>query len=437
MSSIPRPSLRIAVVGAGPAGLCAATALRQEGHIVTVIERQRSLQRRGNALVIQPAAVKALGSIKGAHEALSRVSVANKQLWWWSYKDSEPLAITQSVEKRFDTDRPSVQRVMHSLAIECGVEVLFGRNIVSITDHPVQPVITTSDGDSISADLIIGADGIKSAIRKQIFPGVDVDPITTREAIFLSSLPGSVIRGNKQLADRFAPGITHGTMGPGRFTLSRWLNDDIFGVQFVDVDHGEPSAVDSNWNTPADLGELRRLFSDFNSSTRLLLDNIQTAERWQIATGAKLETWRSRNGRIVLLGDAAHAMIPHAAQGLSQGIEDGVSLARVLRNTEACGISRAIDAWVNLRKPRAELFAQRSLNNAVLRSLPDGPQQELRDQKIKQLTKQASQDTANVVMDMHAEQNSPPFQKWMKEYDVVNESRLVNSTWKIRQYDKT
>ncbi|KAM3481235.1 hypothetical protein MY8738_004587 [Beauveria namnaoensis] len=217
-------------------------------------------------------------------------------------------------------------------------------------------------------------------------------------------------------------------MGPGRFILSRWLNDDIFGVQFVDVDHGEPSAVDSNWNTPADLGELRRLFSDFNSSTRLLLDNIQTAERWQIATGAKLETWRSKNGRIVLLGDAAHAMIPHAAQGLSQGIEDGVSLARMLRNTEACGVSRAIDAWVNLRKPRAELFAQRSLNNAVLRSLPDGPQQELRDQKIKQLTKQVSQDTANVVMDMHAEQNSPPFQKWMKEYDVVDEVGRYTAT---------
>lgn len=210
-------------------------------------------------------------------------------------------------------------------------------------------------------------------------------------------------------------------MGPGRFTLSRWLNDDSFGVQFVDVDHGKPSAIDSNWNTPADLEELRRLFSDFNPLTRLLLDNIQTAERWQIATGAKLETWRSRTGRIVLLGDAAHAMIPHAAQGLSQGIEDGVSLARMLRNTKLCGISRAIDAWVNLRKPRAELFAQRSLNNAVLRSLPDGPKQELRDQKIRELTKQVSQDTANVVMDMHAEQNSPPFQKWMKEYDVVEE----------------
>lgn len=159
MSSIARPCLRIVVVGAGPAGLCAATALRQEGHIVTVIERQRALQRRGNALVIQPAAVKALRNIKGAHDALNRVSVANEELWWWSYKDSEPFAITRSVEKRFDTDRPSVQRVMHSLAMECSVEVLFGRNAVSITDHPIQPVITTSDGDCLSADLIIGADG--------------------------------------------------------------------------------------------------------------------------------------------------------------------------------------------------------------------------------------------------------------------------------------
>lgn len=228
------------------------------------------------------------------------------------------------------------------------------------------------------------------------------------------------MRASRVLSEPFGPGVTYGIVGPERFVLGRWLQGDVFGVQYVDVNHGEASTVDGNWNTPGDLGALHKRFDDFRPSIGALLDATESVEKWQIAYGPTLDTWQSLpNGRIVLLGDAAHAMIPHAAQGLSQGIEDSVSLARILGQHDKKDVASALKRWVSLRKPRADLFVQRSINNAALRSLPDGPAQQARDRKIAEMASKVSESTEGVVMDMHAEQNSPPFQKWMKEYDVV------------------
>ncbi|KAJ2969684.1 hypothetical protein NQ176_g8537 [Zarea fungicola] len=165
MAPLSNQSLKVIVVGAGPAGLCAAVALRQQGHAVKVLERQRGLQSRGNALVIQPAAVKALSHVRGAHQALDKVSVRSDRLCYWSYKGNEPFAVATLLDKRFETDRPSVQRALYELAVKGGVEVSFGCNIDHVGDAKDTATVRTSAGEVLDADVIVAADGMFPALN--------------------------------------------------------------------------------------------------------------------------------------------------------------------------------------------------------------------------------------------------------------------------------
>lgn len=262
--------------------------------------------------------------------------------------------------------------------------------------------------------------------RKQLFPGRDVEPIPLRESIILTSARTADLAKDARLAAWLEPGTKHGVLGPDRFVLSRHIYGDILNVQFADVNHADPRPVDAQWNTPADVDALRARFADFHTITRAYLEHVDHAEQWQMAMGRTLPTWSSESGRIVLVGDAAHAMLPHGAQGLSQGIEDAVSLAHMLGlSTNVPAVTRA---WVALRKPRCELFMQQSTENAASWSLPDGPQQEARDEKLSRFRNKPPPDLSIVEMDMHAEQHLPQFLKWVRDYDVVHEVCLAEQS---------
>ncbi|KAF5865967.1 hypothetical protein ETB97_001545 [Aspergillus alliaceus] len=310
----------------------AVSVLPSQGDCHRFLERQRDTRPHGHALVTQPAAVRALEDLKEAHNAFSSIGVDVGALHWWSYKGIMPIAVqlptgkSSRAERRFQTDRSSL---------------LFGKNVQGVEDGPRNSWLWTGDGE-YSTDLVIAADGV-------------LQPITNEKETISQLAQGA------RLAPWLEPGTKHGVLGSDRFVFSRFVNNGILGVLFNDVDHAGSGPVDGNWNTPVDVDALRTRFSDFKVTTRAFLDHVQHAEKWQMATGPELDTWWSASGRVVLLGDAAHAMLPHAARGLSEGIEDAISLSHMLRWATKSGVDRVdtpavTDAWVNLPKPRVDIF---------------------------------------------------------------------------------
>ncbi|KAH6654607.1 hypothetical protein BKA67DRAFT_284225 [Truncatella angustata] len=424
-------NLRILIVGAGPIGLTAAAALSQDGHDVKVLERYPNLQTNGGTIVVQSPAARALKEI-GLWEKLQSISVPNKSFSFWSYKDPSGPMITfgrSSGSDMVHTDRPALQRIAYEAAVASGVHVLFGKRVERLDEDATPLRVWTADDQEYTADIIIGADGIKSGIRKLLFPSQILDPVLTTECIFQAQLSEDVTASDPRIAPYMDIGSGHGTLGPGRFTFFRATDDGKLYLLFVVMNYGttQTDGVSASWNTPGDIDELRSIFSEFGDPLHACLEHVESCIRWPIAVAPPLKTWRGVSGRVLLLGDAAHAMVPHAANGVSQGIEGAVALARLLRrrNHANANIPKLLELFEQFRRPRVEKFATMSLGNAAANSLTDGPEQESRDARYRAMNNSsepkpvAAQEP--VTMDINAPQHSPAFQKWMNEYDVVHE----------------
>ncbi|KAK7229271.1 hypothetical protein V2G26_001441 [Clonostachys chloroleuca] len=408
-----KTALRIIIVGAGPVGLALATGLARDGHSVTVLERQSSLQVTGGPIYVQPPAIRVLESF-GLGDAVQSIGVAGPSIIW-SYKDtSEPLLVSPHRPNHtpLSTDRQTVQKVGYEGAVAAGATVLFGKTVTSL-ENETTPTIRTEDGGEYSADLIVGADGIKSKIRRLLFTDLNMDAIPTNEVIFHSDVALDELRADTRLT-----GITR---GPGKTAAYNVVSN--YGAP--------PTDRNASWYNPAEPSELRELFNDFSARDRAYLEHVKSCNVWRIGTAPETPSWRSSNGRVLLIGDAAHAMVPHAAQGVSQGIEStGVltHLLRLARPDHRDDVPALTQGFEKLRRPRVEKIANLSQNNLQVRVLPDGPAQEGRDAALRKMGQMPAIEWDKIEMDMNADSNSPQFTKWLTAYDIPLEvERFVKS----------
>lgn len=187
-------------------------------------------------------------------------------------------------------------------------------------------------------------------------------------------------------------------------------------------DDAKPTEADGSWAQKGDVAELRELFKDFNEPTRAYLEHVDSCTVYPPATGPKLDSWRSDGGLTILIGDAAHAMEPYAAQSLSQGIEDAAALSRAV--SLAPDIETALLTFDELRRPRVNrLIAGADQNGAkVFNTLPDGKDQEGRDGAIKMMHNVRPRiNWPRIKPFMSAAPRSPGYEKWEQDLDVVAE----------------
>ena len=346
--------LRVMVVGAGLAGLATAWALRRRGVEVELVERRRAWGGEGSGLYLPANAVRALGTL-GLSAALEQATPVRRQRLC-DHRGHRLADIDVGTIWPGLGDCVAIHRAeLHDGLREAtrDIPLRMGTRVTSIQDGD-RPLVGCSDGTSREYDLVVGADGIHSAVRELVFGGPPASPVGQVCWRFVAD-------GCPDVADWTA------WLGRGRSFLAVAIGGGRVYCYADLATHlvADEVSPDRDW---------RAAFADFAEPVAQLLDQGATAHQAVVETVAP-PTWAAH--RVLLVGDAAHASPPNMAQGAAMSFEDAVVLADLLTPVRPLG--EVVAEYEVRRGPRAEWVQRQArqrdrtrtmapaLRNAVLR----------------------------------------------------------------------
>lgn len=351
--------MRISIIGGGIGGLTLALALRREGLDAVVHERTSAFGRVGADINLTPNAVRALdplgvGDVLRRDAARPRYRVSRDG---YTGEETSRLPMSDAAEEAYGAPQLTIHRADLMTALESAVgadAVRLGHQLESCDTTGEAVSLRFTDGSTEEADVVVGADGIHSAVRASIL-GTE-HPEFTGTVAYRGVVPTSRIAHLKDVGsftkwwgrDRYTQIVT--------FPLTRGEETFIFATE-----HRE-SWSEESWTTPGRIEDLRAAYADFHGDARTLLDACDEVLISALYVRDPLPTW-GRDG-VTLIGDACHPMMPFMAQGAGQAIEDAVVLARSLATHGAPGGLRSYEA---LRKERTAQIQVGSRGNEWLK----------------------------------------------------------------------
>lgn len=355
---------RILIVGAGIAGLTLALALHARGaRFLKIVERSRGLFESGSGINILPLATRELADL-GLLEELEAASVQLDKLVYCTgdgvFVWSEPKGRSAGfLWPQLSISRARLHKILLRAVLErCGTPAIeVGAQVVDLDQREQHPTALCADGRRFPADIVIGADGIRSALRRILLPTNS----------FLRAVPTTVYRGsycgdplgnNRTMyiaGDGHSKFVVYPMLsGPGQQTLVNWAA--------AVPDRSDASHSLGNWNLVV-LGESFAgnfqgwSFNGFRPTQAI--ERTKDVYAYPMVDIDPIPAWS--NGRnVVLVGDAAHAMYPIGSNGATQSIVDASALAHALATSP--DIPRAIARYEHDRKPSVQAIQQANRN---------------------------------------------------------------------------
>jgi salicylate hydroxylase len=371
---ITTPGVSVGVVGGGIGGLSAALSLLAAGFDVHVYEQARALGEVGAGVQVSANASRVLHRL-GLAEALANTGV--KPLAWHQrrWDDGRTLLRTplaEPLEAAFGFPHYQMHRADLLAALAAALppdRVHLGHRLTGFTDHGDGVEARFASGVHIDVDALVGADGIHSLVRGHLFGRTE--PRFTGCIAYRGLIPADRLR---QLELEVTAQVW---LGPGRHFVHYFVADRRL-VNFVAIVEQDTWTRES-WTDRADPAEALAAFDGWHPQVRSILTAVDETFIWALFDRAPLARWSV--GRVTLLGDACHPMLPFMAQGAAQAIEDGATLTACL--TEAgSDVPRALRTYERLRIPRTARLQAMSAHNKTRFHLPDGPQQRERDAQM-------------------------------------------------------
>lgn len=337
--------MNIAIVGGGIGGLATALAMTQAGFAVKVYERSAQLVDQGAGITLAPNATRVLYHL-GLGPGLEQSAVTPPQTEYRHYRTGEVIMrmMTKDFRQRYGAPylrlhRWDLQHAMITRLAEVAPGTLqLGSGVDRLEPQGEHVTLRFADGRVDSADIVIAADGIRSSLREALFhpaPPVFAGFVAWRGLVNTSDLPPHL----HESAVAF---------GQGRH-INRYLVRRGELLNFIAVAHRD-NWEEEGWNIPAPLDEFLEEFASFDEGTRTIISRPALGQvyKWGLFGRPWLEQWSS--GRVVLLGDAAHPMLPFLGQGAANALEDAMILTRCL--TLESTPERAFALYQETRAPR-------------------------------------------------------------------------------------
>lgn len=350
----------ITILGGGIGGMAAAIALHRAGRQVTVFEQTARFARVGADINLTPNAVRALDGL-GVGEAIRRSAARPRfriSRTWDTGAETSRLPMAEEAERVYGAPQLTLHRADLLAALEEALPegtLQLGRRAVAVEREGEGAVIRFADGRATPCEALVGADGIHSPVRSALH-GAE-HPRFTGVVAFRAVVPAAKLAGLPNL-DSFTK-----WWGPRpesqivTFPLNR--GEDIFVFATI----GQESWRHESWTQPGSVDELRDLYADFHPEARALLDACDAVLKTALYERDPLPFWS--RGRVTLLGDAAHPMLPFMAQGACQAVEDAVVLARCV--TGADDLATAFARYEAARIERTARIQIGSRQNTWLR----------------------------------------------------------------------
>lgn len=344
---------RITVVGGGIGGMTAAAALAQAGLDVTLLEAAAAFGDIGAGVTLPPNAMKGLAHI-GVDEAVAAAGIEPTRQRFQHWQDDRVLVAKERASARGKYGAPYVtihradlHEILVGAAREAGVRLRTGARVASVDGAAA--ILT--NGERIAGDALIGADGVNSVVRR-LFD--TAPPVFTGHVAWRALVP--VDESLRDVADW--PGIH---LGPGRMTTRYPVRGgSLLNLVFFARQDGW---TEEGWSIPADAAALAATYAGWSDQVQAMIAAASRVPlfKWAINACPALPDW-TRDGRIALLGDAAHAMTPFLGQGAACAIEDAVVLSRALAASDT--VAEGLARYVTARKERASFIQAESNANA-------------------------------------------------------------------------
>ena len=382
---MPTERVRAAIVGGGIGGLSAANALLLRGIDVTVFEQVDTLREVGTGVSIFPNGRRQLERM-GLKEALAQIGAKIGDGSEYYRMDGTVVGPILTTNSRgwngvYGMHRADLSQILAKALPAATIRT--AHRCVGFEQNAHVAQLKFANGATANADVVIGADGIQSVLQKYVVqPSL---PEYSGSRAYRGLVPRAKIPEWRKEA--------HQTwMGDGKhFMVYPVRSGQLLNyVGFVPT----RDEIVKSWSAIGDRDELAASFEGWDPRVVGLLENVDTCFWWGLYDRAPLTSWA--NGRLALLGDAAHAMLPHLGQGANQAIEDGVALAVFLEKQTSAEIADALRRYEAFRRERTNVVQAEARKNG-LRYNSRYKSLEQRDQEIA---------------------SSAEFRKWLYDYDV-------------------